>query len=204
MCIVNGCEKGGYHRKGLCPMHYNRQKKHGSVHKAGTANGAPMAFVLKVLSAPKIEDCITWPFARDAAGYAKMRFEGSMKNAHRLVCKLKHGEPAKVSLMATHTCGNGSGGCINPHHLEWGTGVKNSMDRAGHGTHNRGGRHYLNRLNETQVLEIYTRKGQNAQAVADDYGVTRGAVRNIWSGKSWHWLTGEPRRLSNGQLSAAL
>lgn len=191
MCIVEGCvTTKGVIRKGMCPMHYNRVKRHGSTNAPkGTRNGEPYAFALSLLGYAG-NDCLIWPYGRDPNGYGKIYNGRFMENAHRTVCVIARGNPDHPRLQATHTCGNGHLGCVNPNHLEWGTNSKNQMDRVRDGTSNRGKGHYRNKLTNEQVLEIYSRKGQSAKAIAPEYGVTRESIRDIWTGKNWSWLTG--------------
>jgi hypothetical protein len=81
------------------------------------------------------DECLTWPFCRDPAnGYGRMGYLGKMWWTHRLMCVMAHGEPPTPDHEASHLCGNGHGGCVNPKHLEWKTASENHLDRRRHGT----------------------------------------------------------------------
>lgn len=79
------------------------------------------------------DDCLMWPFGRNNTGYGQVGFLGKVRKAHRLMCELLHG-PAPDGHEASHSCGNGMGGCVNPNHLSWKTRSENQMDRRRHGT----------------------------------------------------------------------
>lgn len=206
MCVVEGCSTvKGVIRKGMCPKHYFRMKRHGSTDAPkGTRNGEPFAFLASLVGY-RGNECVPWPYGRDGNGYGKLYNGRFMENAHRRVCILAYGYPHNPRSQATHTCGNGHMGCVNPNHLEWGSNSKNQMDRAIHGTSNRGQRHYCNRLTPDQVKEIYGFRGGSATEISRKYGVRRESVRDIWSGKNWSWLTGaDPRQGGAYDLAKAL
>jgi hypothetical protein len=77
--------------------------------------------------------------------------------------------------------------------LRYGTRSENQMDRVEHGTSNRGERCGNSKLTEAQVLEICSKRdnlGATYKALADEYGVSVGAVTYIILGINWSWLTG--------------
>lgn len=68
--------------------------------------------------------CWVWLGAGTRDGYGKVRFEGKMVYAHRLMLFLQTGEWGEVAM---HACDTPS--CINPEHLSWGTHSENALDR---------------------------------------------------------------------------
>jgi hypothetical protein len=76
---------------------------------------------------------LIWPFARYNNGYGNVTFYDALgkhsTGAHRIMCKLVHGEPPTPKHEAAHSCGNGTGGCINPHHLRSDTRGGNNADK---------------------------------------------------------------------------
>lgn len=192
ICLIEGCGKAVKIKKsGFCWGHYLRNKRHGHPLLGGTTIGAPQDFFEKVMTVDT-DECIIWPFARDAVGYARIRHNGDNYPAYRLMCEKVHGPPLGIENHATHKCGKGNKGCINHKHLEWGTAFKNQQDRVEHGTSNRGERCAASKLTTEQAVEIWSRLnlGENSPAIAKDYGVHPRTVRDIRQGRSWAWLTG--------------
>lgn len=126
--------------------------------------------------------CLAWPFGHDRHGYGQVQEKaGSNKivRAHRMMCELAHGAPPAPGLYATHNCGKGHLGCVNPKHLEWKTPSGNQYDRRTHGTHG-GGPGRRGKLTPQQWREIREAKGKVTQAVlAERYGVAEGTIRGI-------------------------
>lgn len=207
ICSIPGCGGTLKVARGLCNRHYIRLRRHGEPLGGGTDLGAARAFLDRHIGYEG-NDCVIWPFAKDVRGYARIRDEGENIPAYRLMCRLAHGEPVEPRTHATHTCGKGDEGCINPRHLEWGTPFKNQQDRVEHGTSNRGERCAAHKLTAAQAAEIFDRlsEGETALDLAPLYGVHPRTVRDIGSGHSWAWLTGLPNpkaRDKDGNLIAA-
>jgi hypothetical protein len=175
----------------MCWGHYLRLRRHGDPLKGGTTNGAPRAFLDAAL-ASDTDECIVWPFARDANGYARFRHNGENIPAYRVVCEEAHGPPVGIENHATHNCGKGNLGCINPNHLEWGTRFKNQQDRVEHGTSNRGEQCAAHKLTTEQVVVIFARlnAGERPYQLGPEYEVSPATIRDIKFGLSWAWLTG--------------
>jgi hypothetical protein len=74
--------------------------------------------------------------------------------------------------------------------LRWDTRSGNEEDKIAHGRSNRGERNRAVKLTPAQVLEIRERvaKGETSDAIAAIYGVTRGLINAIKSGRAWGWL----------------
>lgn len=90
-----------------------------------------------------------------------------------------------------HRCDNPC--CVNPRHLFLGTIKDNhdDMDAKGRRFIASGGKHGMATLTDEQVIEMrrrYAAGGIQQRALADEYGVTSGAVANIVNGKSWTHL----------------
>src|SRR5690242_7424471 len=99
------------------------------------------------------EECLIWPSYRNALGYAQVWCDGKTQLAHRIMCRLAHGQPPTATHQAAHNCGNGRLACVNPVHLSWKTNSENQKDRRRHGTH-RGGRGPRTILSLEQIAEI--------------------------------------------------
>src|SRR5215471_14726746 len=85
------------------------------------------------------DDCLQWPFSRSSSGYGILFHEGKVVYAHRTMCELANGKPPTPKHHASHSCGRGHLGCVNPRHLEWKTAAENQQDRRKHGTWSRYG-----------------------------------------------------------------
>ena len=188
ICAVDGCNKVS-DKKNFCNSHYLRFRRHGSPTAGGTSMGAVEKWVADHVN-HKGDACLIWPFAMLATGYGAMRFRGRNSDAHRTMCILAHGEPPTPKHEAAHSCGNGSGGCVNPHHLRWATRAENMEDRALHGSGNRGGTHYNAKLTEDDVRQIRAiSSGLSQSEIAHQFGIDASHVSNIVSRKAWAWLT---------------
>lgn len=130
--------------------------------------------------------CVVWPMNRDPNGYGRVGYNGKLYWTHALVCELANGPRPSKDHEATHSCGNGKGGCVNPRHLKWGTRSRNQLDRRFHGTKSRGHRGASRKLTPENVAEIRALKGLETQrAIAAKFGVSDATIRDIYSGKSW-------------------
>ena len=181
-CSVAGCYCDS-HVKGLCRKHYSRQYRTGSTEIRWTK----AEWVKGWANWSSKEECLIWPFGRHSSGYATVSFEGRRIGAHRLMCIFVHG-PASGNEEAAHTCGNGSGGCINPNHLVWSTPAQNQRQRKSHGTSNAGERNGSAKLTQEQVDAIrrqYADGSVRQKDLAAQYGVSRSAIGQIIAGKIW-------------------
>jgi hypothetical protein len=127
------------------------------------------------------DDCLPWPFSRDSrVGRGLLGHEGKRYWAHRLMCILVHGEPPSPKHQASHSCGRGHEGCVNPRHLEWKTNSENQYDRRKHGTQ-MGGIGTRTRLTPEQIAEMRALKGKMVRLeIAKKFGVKIGCV------EYWH------------------
>ena len=118
------------------------------------------------------DDCLIWPFSRNNTGYGQLGYEGKMRKAHRFMCEMAHGNPPTPDHEASHACGNGMGGCVNPRHLSWKTRSENQLDRRRHGTANTNPTGQRGKLTKIQRSEILRLRGKMTQAkIAQRYGV---------------------------------
>ncbi|WP_459459070.1 HNH endonuclease signature motif containing protein [Rhizobium sp. No.120] len=190
-CSVCNCEKPA-RLQGLCSAHYHRKVRYGTPEGGRMPNGATLIFLNQIAIPYTRQDCLIWPFTKSDKGYAQYRTGGKTKLAHVYVCEAAHGPSPSTAHQVAHSCGNGSGGCVNPKHLRWATNSENQMDRVAHGTSNRGSRQGRSKLTELQVLEIKRRLCTHTQLeLAEEFGVSASAISLIKSGKTWFWLKEE-------------
>jgi hypothetical protein len=136
------------------------------------------------------DECLIWPFARNADGRARIQHDGRYCTVSRIVCEFEHGAPPTPRHQAAHNCGNGHGGCVSRRHLAWKTTLENAADKVLHGTVSRGESHGMSKLSESQVFEVLSMKGHFSQRkIAARYGVDQGTIKAIHNGKTWGWLS---------------
>jgi len=130
------------------------------------------------------DDCIDWPYGRDAMGYGVINIGGTYQRTHALSCEWTHG-PNPGGLVVAHSCGRPN--CVNPRHLRWATITENAHDKEGHGTVVYGVKHPNARLTEDDVREIRAswEAGVTFSDIARHYGIHRVHARNIVRLKVW-------------------
>lgn len=192
VCAVDGCHKP-IHLRQWCNGHYIRWRRHGAPTAGGpvqAGRGEPGRWMREHLDY-RGEGCLIWPFGRTGSGYGAIYDGGPQQLTHRWVCEKIHGPAPTVRHEAGHTCGRGHEGCVHPGHLYWASPVDNAQDRWDHGTQPHGESAPNVKLTEAQVLVIWALRGkQTNEATAKQFGVSKGAICWIWTGRSWSWLTG--------------
>lgn len=192
LCAIEGCGKPAQLRA-WCGAHYQRWRKYGNPIAGGpkvSPAGAPERW-MRHHQGYKRDDCLIWPFGRSGSGYGMIKIRGRQVGAHREMCRRANGEPPTPTHEAAHSCGNGKRGCVNRLHLYWGTGVDNAQDRWEHGTQLHGEAAITAKLTADLVATIYAQKGVLSQEeLAGRYGVSKGTIGCIMSGRTWNWLTG--------------
>jgi len=129
------------------------------------------------LDYPYSDCCLIWPFGRNKDGYGIVGEDGKTLYAHRVMCRLVHGEPPMPTHHASHSCNRGHDGCINPHHLDWKTPGAN---------HREGEWHPKIKINAGQAKEIRDLKGLEVVSdTAERYGLSVITVRQIQAGRIW-------------------
>lgn len=116
-----------------------------------------------------------------------MCLDGVRKNfeLHALVCRAFHGEP-KAGQQVAHRDGIRTN--CRADNLRWVSPAENMEDRARHGRNPEGVRNGRAILTEADVLSIRS-SGASQRALARKYGVSRGAITGIISGRRWRCLT---------------
>ncbi len=185
-CGVDGCDAKHY-AKGWCYRHYGRWQRHGDPLGGRVDDGEPVRFINDIVIPHAGAECLQWPFATSSNGYGNLLFQGKRQSAHRLICRLVHGEPPTEKHETAHECGKRN--CVNPRHLSWKTHKQNIDDKARHGTAQRGEAGSATKLTESEVKLIRALHFRVSQRkLAKQFGVTRGAISHIQSRISWAWL----------------
>lgn len=134
-------------------------------------------------------DCLVWTGQKCPKGYGRLRLNGHLERAHRLMYELHHGE-IQAGAVVMHSCDNPA--CINIAHLSVGTQADNVRDM-----HDKGRARYLtgvdnprSKLTAAQVEEIRRRykskhRKDGASAMAREFCVHRVTITAIVDGKNW-------------------
>lgn len=110
--------------------------------------------------------------------------------AHRVSYEMANGKIPEGRWILHH-CDNPA--CVRPDHLYVGDPQDNATDRVVRGGQVRGERHAAAKLTEAQVMEIIARSkaGETYTELASEYGVTRAAIWQIATGRTWTHLQQE-------------
>ncbi len=189
ICRATDCVKpaknGGY-----CWAHYKRNRKYAPPCAGGTARGTLPRFVFEIAIPYAGDDCLLWPFSsKSGNGYAIFKYQGKMKEVHRLVCEVVHGPSPGPVYQASNACGKGHLGCVNPRHLSWKTRKENDRDKDRHGTLRKGEGVTSSKLTEDQVRQIRALRGAyKGYVLAEMFGVDKATICEIQLRKTWKWL----------------
>lgn len=192
-CAVPDCNNNAALKgcaRGFCAKHYRRWKLYGDpLGLAPRAPGKIETWIQSVALPYASDDCLIWPFHRNARGYATYTTNGRPHIASRIICELAHGRAPANGMVAAHYCNNGHLGCVSPNHLRWATASENEIDKVANGTSNRGERHGMAKLTEADVLQIRQLAGSATYVeIAEEFGVSAWTVGDIVRRKLWGWL----------------
>jgi len=106
--------------------------------------------------------------------------------AHILVCMAFRGPKPSPDHVVRHLDGTRD----NNHwtNLIWGTPAQNSADSRKHGTWSHGAKVNTAKLTESEVIEILGRPDETHKVLAEEYGVSTGAIWHIRDGRTWKHL----------------
>ena len=186
-CTIPGCGKPHLSR-GYCQFHWTRWYDHGDPLKGKDPVHNPQYFFYNTVIKYKNKDCLIWPFGKDKnSGYGVFTYHSNFMGVHRAVCLEVYGDPPTKLHQAAHICGVTS--CCNPNHLRWATRSENELDKIVHGTSNRGSRHGVSKLVESDVIQIRNLYGtESASKIGRKFGVCGSTILGMWHWKQWKWL----------------
>lgn len=127
-------------------------------------------------------ECLLYQLGRPIGiGYRRIRAGGYDWYVHHLAFKMA-GKKLDNGPIRRHTCDHPN--CINAEHIISGTHADNVQDKVERLRHSHGENHYRSRLTIEQVREIRASPLNYAQ-LSFKYNISRGAIHNIKSGRSW-------------------
>lgn len=132
--------------------------------------------------------CILWTGHLSTSGYGQLKegkHDGKQLDAHRVAWELFRG-PIPDGLWVLHKCDVRN--CVNTDHLFLGTVLDNGRDMAIKGRAARGERSRMAKLTDQSVREIQLAMSSGKMfqfQVAEQYGVSEGAVGDIVRKKTW-------------------
>jgi hypothetical protein len=171
--------------KGLCSKHYARLRLTGIVDtivREMVPSSEVVAFLAGLVDTGG-GGCVTWPWRRDEYGYGKTTAVGETL-AHRVACRLAHGEPPPDKPLVLHSCGRGHEGCVAPWHLYWGDKVENAIDARGHGTLCIGEKVWNAKLAEADI-PLIRRDQRSDYELGLVFGVSPSTIGDVRAGRTW-------------------
>lgn len=136
------------------------------------------------------DDCLAWPFTRNAGGYGTIWANGGHSTASRLMCIEANGVPPFPGAEAAHSCGRGRFGCVNPRHLSWKTRQQNNAEKASHDSA-KGEKNPQAKLTAAIVLDIraaFDSRSMRPPEISEHFGVGLANVYSIVRRHTWGWL----------------
>lgn len=194
-CSVEGCNEVSQKRE-MCGRHYQRWAKFGDANINLRANEGSGTRWLEQHANYDGDECLIWPFsstgkpkaahAMNSKGYGQSYRAGKSIQAHLHMAILAYGDKRPEGLIATHICGKGHDGCVNPKHLRWSTYKQNAIDRREHGTAHLGSKSWFAKLTEDDVREMRSLADSlTKKQLAEKFGISYPNVRHILSRRTW-------------------
>ena len=193
-CTIEGCDKKHFGR-GMCSMHYERVRRHGSPTIAltlvGDSDVHPDTVIRARLSAgsTRVGECIEYTKTQ-RNGYGIVQVNGRRTGAHRVAYELHNG-PIPDGMVVRHRCDNPP--CIRIEHLTVGSQVENIADMVNRDRSTRGERSSNHVLTDESVRDILKRlgKGSSQSELAREYGVSHTTINSVKRNTSWRHIDRE-------------
>ena len=127
------------------------------------------------------DNCWIWPAGKTTAGYGRLKVNGKIKRAHRMIYEMAIGE-IPVGMEVLHSCDTPA--CVNPSHLRVGTHAENMKEAAERLRIPTGLNHFRGKVSDEQVNDIrgLSGMGTSQKEIAEKYGLHQSHVSRILSG----------------------
>lgn len=135
------------------------------------------------------DECWPWLGAFLSTSYGQLSQRGGPQKtylAHRLAYEFTNG-PIPHGMYVLHSCDNRR--CVNPRHLRLGTAKDNIHDALDRGRCPTGEKNISAKLsgNQIDVIRRMLATGMGHKAISEQFGVSRGHISAIASGKTWKY-----------------
>jgi hypothetical protein len=150
-------------------------------------------YLSKVIIPRDLNSCWGWKGSKSKFGYGRILLgdKKTIAAASRASWIIHFGD-IPSNLEVCHSCDNPE--CSNPRHLFLGTHAQNMRDmaRKRRGSSAQGEKNHNSRLTAKKVLSIFEglKNGIQMKILAQEYGVSAPAIRDIYRGISWRQVTG--------------
>lgn len=134
-------------------------------------------------SEPEPSGCWLWILSCTGDGYPQAKFKGMKAAGHRISYAAFCGQ---IEGIVRHTCDNPI--CVNPDHLVLGSYADNSADMRSRKRQAYGEKNGRANLKEEHVLAIF-HDPRPVTIIAKEYGVWKGTVSSIKTGRTWALVT---------------
>lgn len=141
------------------------------------------------------DECVLWPYSKISGGYGRVRdpSTGTVRRVTHLALERRgHSRPFPKAEAAHGPCHNPA--CFNYRHLSWATRQENEAHKHRDGTTNRGERHGMAKLKESDVGRIRKMRADGVliSQIAREMGVHRNTIYRIVGPRNrpgnWEWV----------------
>jgi hypothetical protein len=184
ICSVDGCDER-HEARGLCRVHYAKMIFMESKIKPIDWVSTKDRFE-KFADIKETTKCIEWTGYYGTTGYGVLMVNRMPKKTHRLSYQIYNGKIPE-GMWVLHKCDNSR--CVNPKHLYIGDSKRNVHDMLERNRHVSplGEKNGKSKLTNDQVREIkiILKKSNKIRETARKFNVSRYAIQDIKSGKTW-------------------
>jgi hypothetical protein len=100
ICTVDGCERAGQMRRGMCEIHYRRLSRQGGIDSRPSPAERLAAGLVRMPNG-----CLEWTGHKVPKGYGQIGYDSKVVSTHRLAWELVNG-PIPDGLNVLHHCDN--------------------------------------------------------------------------------------------------